>query len=157
MNKKSPAVTPIINHLIFTFVQNVGKRRAVRNCVGVLHAVGADIWSVGDGKDGKGSLGTLTEKKLSIYQGISMPSLKTTLLLPLLVVTMARLKYRKNCECCPRHSLFKGHNLIVNIVVLSRTLHGQKARRGNFRVISDHHQQHTHHHPPCNQHDDVGW
>ena len=21
----------------------------------------------------------------------------------------------KNCECCPRHSLFKGHNVIVNI------------------------------------------
>ena len=54
--------------------------------MGLFHAVGADIWSVGDGKDGKGSLGELSEKKLSIYQGISMPSLKTTLLLPLLVV-----------------------------------------------------------------------
>ena len=21
---------------------------------------------------------------------------------------------RKNCECCPRHSLFKYHNVIVN-------------------------------------------
>ena len=28
-------------------------------------------------------------------------------------------KHRKNCECCPRHSLFKGHNVIVNIVVLN--------------------------------------
>ena len=27
-------------------------------------------------------------------------------------------KHRKNCECCPRHSLFKGHNVNVNIVVL---------------------------------------
>ena len=26
---------------------------------------------------------------------------------------------RKNCECCPRHSLFKGHNEIVDIVVLN--------------------------------------
>ena len=30
-----------------------------------------------------------------------------------------RFKHRKNCECCPRHSLFKGHNVIVNIVVLN--------------------------------------
>ena len=29
------------------------------------------------------------------------------------------LKHRKNCECCPRHSLFNGHNVIVNIVVLN--------------------------------------
>ena len=28
-------------------------------------------------------------------------------------------KHRKNCECCPRHSLFKSHNVIVNIVVLN--------------------------------------
>ena len=28
-------------------------------------------------------------------------------------------KHRKNCECCPRHSLFKGHNVIANIVVLN--------------------------------------
>ena len=28
-------------------------------------------------------------------------------------------KHRKNCECCPRHSVFKGHNEIVNIVVLN--------------------------------------
>ena len=26
-------------------------------------------------------------------------------------------KHRKNCECCPRHSLLKGHNVTVNIVV----------------------------------------
>ena len=33
-----------------------------------------------------------------------------------------RTKQRKHCknwECCPRHSLFKGHNVIVNIVVLN--------------------------------------
>ena len=29
------------------------------------------------------------------------------------------IKHRKNCECCPHHSLFKGHNVIVNIVVLN--------------------------------------
>ena len=28
-------------------------------------------------------------------------------------------KHRKNCECCPRHSLFKGHNVIVNIDFLN--------------------------------------
>ena len=28
-------------------------------------------------------------------------------------------KHGKNCECCPRHSLFKGHKVIVNIVVLN--------------------------------------
>ena len=28
-------------------------------------------------------------------------------------------KHRKNCECCPRHSLFKGHSVIVDIVVLN--------------------------------------
>ena len=29
------------------------------------------------------------------------------------------LKHRKNCECCPRHSLFKGHNVNVKIAVLN--------------------------------------
>ena len=29
------------------------------------------------------------------------------------------LKHRKNCECCHHHSFFKGHNVIVNIVVLN--------------------------------------
>ena len=28
-------------------------------------------------------------------------------------------KHRKNCECCHHHSLFKGHNAIVHIVVLN--------------------------------------
>ena len=28
-------------------------------------------------------------------------------------------KHRKNCECCHHHSLFKDHNVIVNIVVLN--------------------------------------
>ena len=28
-------------------------------------------------------------------------------------------KHRKNCECCPRQSLFKGHKVNVNIVVLN--------------------------------------
>ena len=27
--------------------------------------------------------------------------------------------HRKICECCPRHSLFKCHNVIVNIVFLN--------------------------------------
>ena len=26
-------------------------------------------------------------------------------------------KHRKNCECCPRHSLFKDHNVIANISI----------------------------------------
>ena len=29
------------------------------------------------------------------------------------------LKHRKNCECCHHHSVFKGHNAIVHIVVLN--------------------------------------
>ena len=28
-------------------------------------------------------------------------------------------KHRKNCECCPRPSFFKGHNVIVNVIVLN--------------------------------------
>ena len=28
-------------------------------------------------------------------------------------------KHRKNCECCRHHSLFKGHNVNINIVVLN--------------------------------------
>ena len=28
-------------------------------------------------------------------------------------------KHRKNCECCHHHSLFKGHKVIVNNVVLN--------------------------------------
>ena len=35
------------------------------------------------------------------------------------VRSKCQLKHRKNCECCPRHSLFKGHKVIVNIVVLN--------------------------------------
>ena len=31
----------------------------------------------------------------------------------------ANIKHRKNCECCPCHSLIKGHNVIVDIVVLN--------------------------------------
>ena len=27
-------------------------------------------------------------------------------------------KHRKNCECCHHHSVLKGHNVIVHIVVL---------------------------------------
>ena len=34
-------------------------------------------------------------------------------------VTATGNKHRKNCECCPRHSLFMGHNVNVNIVVLN--------------------------------------
>ena len=29
------------------------------------------------------------------------------------------LKHRKNCECCPCHSLFNGHKVIVYVVVLN--------------------------------------
>ena len=29
------------------------------------------------------------------------------------------LRESKNCECCHQHSLFKGHNVNVNIVVLN--------------------------------------
>ena len=29
------------------------------------------------------------------------------------------MKHRKNCECCHHHSVFKGHNAIVHIVVLN--------------------------------------
>ena len=29
------------------------------------------------------------------------------------------LKHRKNCECCHHHSVFRGHNVIVHIVVLN--------------------------------------
>ena len=28
-------------------------------------------------------------------------------------------KHRKNCKCCPRHSLFKGHNVKLNIIVFN--------------------------------------
>ena len=33
--------------------------------------------------------------------------------------TNDRFKHRKNCECCHHHSLFKGLNVIVHIVVLN--------------------------------------
>ena len=35
------------------------------------------------------------------------------------VTLSVTLKHRKNCECCHHHSLFKGHNVIVHIVVLN--------------------------------------
>ena len=51
-------------------------------------------------------------------------ALKTTLKVSLLALlcwlfwpTMT--KHRKNCECCHHHSIFKGHNVIVHIVVLN--------------------------------------
>ena len=34
-------------------------------------------------------------------------------------ITNIKYKHRKNCECCPCHSLFKGHKVIVSIVVLN--------------------------------------
>ena len=34
-------------------------------------------------------------------------------------IVTGRLKHRKNCECCPCHSLFKGHKVIVYIIVLN--------------------------------------
>ena len=34
-------------------------------------------------------------------------------------ISISILKHRKNCECCHHHSLFKGHNVNVNIVVLN--------------------------------------
>ena len=34
-------------------------------------------------------------------------------------IYVVNLKHRKNCECCHHHSLFKGHNVNVNIVVLN--------------------------------------
>ena len=42
-------------------------------------------------------------------------------------------KHRKNCECCPRHSLFKGHNVIVIIVVLDNLKQFQNSE--NFPKI----------------------
>ena len=33
--------------------------------------------------------------------------------------TVIEKKHRKNCECCHHHSIFKGHNVIVHIVVLN--------------------------------------
>ena len=36
-----------------------------------------------------------------------------------LYLCLSNTKHCKNCECCPRHSLLKGHNVIVNIVVLN--------------------------------------
>ena len=32
---------------------------------------------------------------------------------------IGKIKHRKNCECCHHHSLFKGHNVIVHILVLN--------------------------------------
>ena len=34
-------------------------------------------------------------------------------------------KHRKNCECCHHRSLFKGHNVIVYIVVLNCQIYNQ--------------------------------
>ena len=36
-----------------------------------------------------------------------------------LVICFISHKHRKNCECCHHHSIFKGHNVIVHIVVLN--------------------------------------
>ena len=38
-----------------------------------------------------------------------------------LLIPILGKKHRKNCECCPCHSLFKGHKVIVNIVVLNQS------------------------------------
>ena len=49
-------------------------------------------------------------------------------------------KHRKNCECCHHHSVFKGHNAIVHIVVLNcqkcnQCLKCQVSGHKNFQKI----------------------
>ena len=49
-------------------------------------------------------------------------------------------KHRKNCECCHHHSIFKGHNVIVHIVVLNcqkcnQCLKCQVSGHKNFQKI----------------------
>ena len=49
-------------------------------------------------------------------------------------------KHRKNCECCHHHSVFKGHNVIVHIVVLNcqkcnQCLKCQVSGHKNFQKI----------------------
>ena len=49
-------------------------------------------------------------------------------------------KHRKNCECCHHHSVFKGHNIIVHIVVLNcqkcnQCLKCQVSGHKNFQKI----------------------
>ena len=53
--------------------------------------------------------------------GVSADGTKAFSNLPSFVRRAAPLKYRKhrkNCKCCPCHTLFKGHKVIVYIVVL---------------------------------------
>ena len=49
-------------------------------------------------------------------------------------------KHRKNCECCHHHSVFKGHKVIVHIVVLNcqkcnQCLKRQVSGHNNFQKI----------------------
>ena len=49
-------------------------------------------------------------------------------------------KHRKNCECCHHHSVFKGHNVIVHILVLNcqkcnQRLKSQISGHKNFQKI----------------------
>ena len=51
-----------------------------------------------------------------------------------------KIKHRKNCECCHHHSVFKGHNVIVHIVVLNcqkcnQCLKCQVSGHNNFQKI----------------------
>ena len=51
-----------------------------------------------------------------------------------------KIKHRKNCECCHHHSVFKGHNVIVHIVVLNcqkcnQCLKCQVSGHKNFQKI----------------------
>ena len=34
-------------------------------------------------------------------------------------LSVLKCKHRKNCKCCHHHSVFKGHNVIIHIVVLN--------------------------------------
>ena len=51
-----------------------------------------------------------------LLNGATMPQ---TRLNSIQVRERCKIKHRKNCECCHHHSLFKGHNVIVHIVVLN--------------------------------------
>ena len=55
---------------------------------------------------------------------LSVMIVQMTMLMVMMMTTSSRDhfdddKHRKNCECCHHHSLFKGHNVTVNIFVLN--------------------------------------
>ena len=87
---------------------SAGERKAPGRAVGAK--AGADVTQGAGEEPGAARCEEIQEPVLASAGGGTRSSL---------VAGEIPMKHRKNCECCHHHSLIKGHNVNVDIVVLN--------------------------------------